>query len=226
MANPATDAPALKNCPFCGGKAERVDIEDGDNAGGSFVHCTKCDASSNVEFEFKENFISNWNRRTPPHSEGLREALEKLVNAKALAGVRALVAGWNGEDRPEGQRYGRHPDRLGATLPKTNCKAVYELDEAMQAARAALSGAQSPWRPIAEADNSIATVQTFGEVTLINSYPVWVRDDDGRAYEAVWTEDRENGKAYWWDLEGESPVDPVEFYPHPLASRQGGLRHD
>ncbi len=53
----------LKPCPFCGGEAERVDIEDGENAGGSFVHCTVCDASGNIEFEFKENFISNWNRR-------------------------------------------------------------------------------------------------------------------------------------------------------------------
>ena len=172
MANPATDAPALKNCPFCCGKAERVDIEDGDNAGGSFVHCTKCDASSNVEFEFKENFISNWNRRTPPHSEGLREALEKLVNAKALAGVRALVAGWNGEDRPEGQRYGRHPDRLGATLPKTNCKAVYEIDEAMQAARAALSGAQSPWRPITDDDCPPKDVPV-----LMGFWQAWPREE-------------------------------------------------
>lgn len=54
---------ALKPCPFCGGDAERVDIEDGNNAGGSFVHCVVCDASSNVEFGFKENFVSNWNRR-------------------------------------------------------------------------------------------------------------------------------------------------------------------
>lgn len=27
------------------------------------MHCTACDASGNVEFGFKENFISNWNRR-------------------------------------------------------------------------------------------------------------------------------------------------------------------
>jgi hypothetical protein len=74
------------------------------------------------------------------------------------------------------------------------------------------------WRPIAEADRSIATVQTFPDVsiTLRNSYPVWVRDDDGRTYEAVWSEGTAN---YWWDLEGESPVDPVEFMPHPLDHR-------
>ncbi|CAM5655449.1 hypothetical protein MAUB1S_11392 [Mycolicibacterium aubagnense] len=72
------------------------------------------------------------------------------------------------------------------------------------------------WRPIAEADNSIATVQQFGSVTLRNSYPIWARDSDGRTYEAVWTDHK---AGYWWDLEAESPVDPVEFMPHPLDPR-------
>jgi hypothetical protein len=66
-----------------------------------------------------------------------RAALRRLVNAKALAGVRALVAGWNGEGRDEPYKE-RHPARLGATLPKTNCGAVYELDEALTAARAVI----------------------------------------------------------------------------------------
>ena len=74
------------------------------------------------------------------------------------------------------------------------------------------------WLPIEQADRSIATVQAFPDVsiTLRNSYPVWVRDDDGRVYEAVWSE---GTASYWWDLEGESPVDPVEFMPHPLDPR-------
>lgn len=54
----------------------------------------------------------------------LREALDKLVNAKALSGVRNLVAGWNGEGRTEGPYTERHPAKLGATLPKTNCGAA------------------------------------------------------------------------------------------------------
>lgn len=82
-------------------------------------------------------------------------------------------------------------------------------------AREALSAANVRWLPIDQADRSIATVQAFPDVsiTLRTSYPVWVRDDDGRTYEAVWSEGTAN---YWWDLEGESPVDPVEFMPHPL----------
>lgn len=70
----------------------------------------------------------------------LESVLRNLVNAKALAGVRAQVAGWNGEGKPDGP-YDRLPPRLGATVPKTNCGAVYELDEAMCAARALLGGA-------------------------------------------------------------------------------------
>lgn len=71
----------------------------------------------------------------------LVEALKALVNAKALSGVRDLVAGWNGESRPEGPYNERHPRRLGATLPKTTCGAVCDLDEALVAARAALKAA-------------------------------------------------------------------------------------
>lgn len=61
---------ALLPCPFCGGDAEIVHIEEGENAGGSCVCCKRCNASSNVEFEFKENFISNWNRRSSSKAEG------------------------------------------------------------------------------------------------------------------------------------------------------------
>lgn len=39
----------LLACPFCGGPAERgdvpADIED-ENAGGSYIQCTKCSAST------------------------------------------------------------------------------------------------------------------------------------------------------------------------------------
>lgn len=71
----------------------------------------------------------------------LLAALDALLNAKALEGVREVVAGWNGENRPEGPHTSRHPDSLGATLPKTNCGAVYALDEAMQRARDAIAKA-------------------------------------------------------------------------------------
>ncbi len=61
-------------------------------------------------------------------------ALKALVDADALAGIRPLVAGWNGDNSPVGP-FPRHPPELGVKLP-TNCGAVYALDEALQAARA------------------------------------------------------------------------------------------
>lgn len=60
----------LLNCPFCGGMPAVVDIDDGENAGGSCVECTECAASSNLEFGRKENFRSNWNRRAPKRRGG------------------------------------------------------------------------------------------------------------------------------------------------------------
>jgi hypothetical protein len=70
---------------------------------------------------------------------GAGEALGRVANAEALAGVRDLVAGWNGENQPDGPYTERHPPRLGATLPKTDCGAVYALDEALVNARAVLA---------------------------------------------------------------------------------------
>lgn len=65
------------------------------------------------------------------------EALRALVDAKALKGVRDVVAGWNGENLPTPHKE-RHPSRLGARI-ETNCGAIYELDELLTAARAALA---------------------------------------------------------------------------------------
>lgn len=71
---------ALEPCPFCGGQAERVDIDDGENAGGSCIQCTQCLASGNVEFGYKENFVSNWNRRKAAASSRLAPGeIAKLV---------------------------------------------------------------------------------------------------------------------------------------------------
>lgn len=72
----------LRACPFCGGDAERIDIDEGENAGGSCIQCTRCLASGNVEFDRKENFVANWNRRaalapvTDEEVAGIRERHE------------------------------------------------------------------------------------------------------------------------------------------------------
>lgn len=83
------------------------------------------------------------------------------------------------------------------------------------------AGLAGTWRPIAEADRTITEVEEFPEadLTLRMSDRYWVRDDDGRIYEAAWSEGNNGARDFWWDFEGESPVDPVEFMPHPLDPR-------
>ncbi len=56
----------LLPCPFCGGEARRFTIgsEEPANAGGDVIACTRCQASSHVEFGRKENLVSRWNTRT------------------------------------------------------------------------------------------------------------------------------------------------------------------
>ncbi|MHT06997.1 restriction alleviation protein, Lar family [Escherichia coli] len=59
-------ANGLMPCPFCGGKAHQLTIEQDDDPhfGGDVITCTECGASSHVEFGFKENLKSAWNSRT------------------------------------------------------------------------------------------------------------------------------------------------------------------
>lgn len=52
----------LLPCPFCGSTAERAEADDG----GSFIHCTRCDASTALHFDRKENLVSSWNDRVRP----------------------------------------------------------------------------------------------------------------------------------------------------------------
>lgn len=56
----------LKPCPFCGGVAQKVDItadEHDPNAGGSYIACQFCLASSSIAFGDKSTPVDNWNSR-------------------------------------------------------------------------------------------------------------------------------------------------------------------
>lgn len=81
-------------------------------------------------------------RQALGENERIRKALEDLVNAKALSSVRSIVAGWLGEGELMGPFQHRHPANLGARI-ETSCGPMYELDEIMQKARAAIISCRS-----------------------------------------------------------------------------------
>ena len=63
MTKPARKPPAIKPCPFCGGKAEVG------QSVGWWIECTRCRAASGtvlgVNERNRERAIAAWNRRTP-----------------------------------------------------------------------------------------------------------------------------------------------------------------
>ena len=79
--------------------------------------------------------------RLAKENNALRQRLAVLANSEALASVRGIVAGWNGEGRAA-IPFTRHPDNLGAQLPKTRCKAIYDLDDAIERAKALLTSVE------------------------------------------------------------------------------------
>ncbi|WP_242883593.1 hypothetical protein [Stenotrophomonas maltophilia] len=81
----------LLPCPFCGAPAERIDfgIGSGENEGGSCIACTVCQHSGPIEFGFKENFVSNWNRRalSAQPSPGGQHGVWMLPDDARIVGV-------------------------------------------------------------------------------------------------------------------------------------------
>lgn len=82
---PDNDDLALLPCPFCGGEAERQDIEarDGeDNAGSSYIECTGCGACTQLHFDRKENLLDSWNKRDSAWQEECELARGQLSIAR------------------------------------------------------------------------------------------------------------------------------------------------
>lgn len=80
MTDDQTVTQALEPCPFCRGEARLFTIGENEpeNAGGDVISCTKCGASSHVEFGRKENLVDRWNTRTV-HSGDLAPGLERAA---------------------------------------------------------------------------------------------------------------------------------------------------
>jgi Lar family restriction alleviation protein len=95
-----SDLRELLPCPFCGGEAKRFDIEereDVENAGASFITCTRCDASTALHFDRKENLLSSWNDRVvDAQLASARKALE-VTDAMVKKALDAWFSGWCSE---------------------------------------------------------------------------------------------------------------------------------
>ncbi|EAZ1914902.1 restriction alleviation protein, Lar family [Salmonella enterica] len=87
----------LMPCPFCGGKAHQLTIEQDDDPhfGGDVITCTECGASSHVEFGFKENLKSAWNSRAAMLHAGNDSTNGKaLTNCDTVANSPVITDGW------------------------------------------------------------------------------------------------------------------------------------
>lgn len=101
----------LKPCPFCGGEAERIDVPEDEtepNAGGSYIYCPRCLASSRIIYGDKSGLVESWNNRQvlargDEYAESVYQADQLADENKALcaqlAGERERAA--NAEARAE-----------------------------------------------------------------------------------------------------------------------------
>ncbi|HNC23756.1 MAG TPA: Lar family restriction alleviation protein [Opitutaceae bacterium] len=112
----AEEGQKLLPCPFCGGEAERVDVpaeaDYDDGAGGSFIQCRRCVASTGLHYEFKENLVSSWNDRAKP-----LPAVERTIANEALRRAAEVARGFWRVGKPEGVSfYDCIADRIEALI--------------------------------------------------------------------------------------------------------------
>lgn len=72
--------PKMKQCPFCGGSPRYYEIqadENTPNAGGEYIECAACGASTVIMFSLKDDarphLIDRWNCRQYPRKKGMKE---------------------------------------------------------------------------------------------------------------------------------------------------------
>lgn len=74
----------LLPCPFCGSPAQRCDVPadtEDDNAGASYIECSRCSACTALHFDRKENLERSWNDRVKPAlSEPIYKAVERILD--------------------------------------------------------------------------------------------------------------------------------------------------
>ena len=126
--------------------------------------------------------------------------------------------------RPQGGVYSRHQLETCERLEALGHRVLFiknraEVDMFISQLGTPAPSTQMQWLPIERADKSTDRIYDFPGMPrpIGGSEEYWCRDADGRVFLATWADDGK--RAYWWGLEGESQVDPVEFMPHPLDPR-------
>ena len=114
----AEEGQKLLPCPFCGGEAERVDVpaeaDYDDGAGGSFIQCRRCVASTGLHYEFKENLVSSWNDRAKPLPAVERTIANEALRRAAEAVEQRAVEVGRQECCGHGVGYGEHQECCGS----------------------------------------------------------------------------------------------------------------
>lgn len=89
------DSDRTKPCPFCGGHASMGYVDRGQDAGGRYIACDTCGASTNLRFACGEDptplLLEQWNKRAgskPAEQLGLA-----IVDAIADDGCRNAAGG-------------------------------------------------------------------------------------------------------------------------------------
>lgn len=69
----------LKPCPCCGGKAERIELQDKENFDGHVIECQKCGLSTRIYFGEKDGLEESWQCRNGYTPDSIEYVLWDLV---------------------------------------------------------------------------------------------------------------------------------------------------
>lgn len=90
----------LLPCPFCGGKATRITLQDEENFGGDVIICQNCDACSRVVFGEKEGLVETWNRRATQAAAG--EPVATLMLRRSIGSCSVGVVRFDADQLADG----------------------------------------------------------------------------------------------------------------------------
>ncbi|MBO9717475.1 MAG: Lar family restriction alleviation protein [Pseudoxanthomonas sp.] len=211
----------LLPCPFCGGEPERIDFgpEDAENAGGSCIACTRCQSSGPVEFGYKENFVSTWNRRAALAQAAQQESTNQKWIDRAEAKLAAQQAGavpegWRDDVELAAQMLTWGWDSEGMTYPQ-ECEVKEHQAKLFAMLSAAQPAPSGGWRSMDSAPTK-GTFLVFGGTWVGES-----KDGAQREVSEVCMVNRTHGRSKFYVANSDEfwpwIEDPTHWQPLPPA---------